>query len=99
MEQAFPLSLEYIAFSIQYSQFHQTKFNPNFPELDKDNILGEGNESKHFLDGCHHVYLDMGTNTGVQIRKLYEPHLFPNASVLPIFDKFFGPIGERLSLL
>jgi len=37
----------------------------------------------------------MGTNTGVQIRKLYEPHLFPNSSVLPIFDKFFGPAGER----
>ena len=24
------------------------------------------------LDGCEFVYLDMGTNTGVQIRKLYE---------------------------
>ena len=32
----------------------------------------------------------------VQIRKLYQPHLFPNASVLPIFEKFFGPIGTRL---
>ena len=53
-------------------------------------------EGKNFLDGCRHVFLDMGTNTGIQIRKLYEPHLFPNASVLPIFDKFFGPIGERL---
>jgi len=52
-------------------------------------------EGKNFLDGCRHVFLDMGTNTGIQIRKLYEPHLFPNASVLPIFDKFFGPIGER----
>ena len=38
----------------------------------------------------------MGTNSGVQIRKLYEPHLFPNASVLPIFDKFFGRAEERL---
>jgi len=47
------------------------------------------------LDGCKHVYLDMGTNTGVQIRKLFEPHLFPNASVLAVFDKFFGHIGER----
>ena len=61
------------------------------------NILGEGSESKNLLDGCRHVYLDMGTNTGIQIRKLYEPHLFPNASVLSIFDKFFGPIGERFS--
>ena len=24
------------------------------------------------LDGCYHVYLDVGTNVGVQIRKLFE---------------------------
>ena len=59
-------------------------------------LEGMRSEGKNFLDGCRHVFLDMGTNTGIQIRKLYEPHLFPNASVLPIFDKFFGPIGERL---
>ena len=28
---------------------------------------------------------------GIQIRKLYEPKLFPDASMLPIFDKYFGP--------
>jgi hypothetical protein len=39
---------------------------------------------------CSGVYLDVGTNIGVQIRKLYDPHLFPNAEVLPIFDKYFG---------
>ena len=59
-------------------------------------ILGGESGDKNFLDGCQHVYLDMGTNTGIQIRKLYEPHLFPNALVLPIFDKFFGSIGKRL---
>merc|ERR1719500_1392475 len=58
-------------------------------------LEGMRSEEENFLDGCHHVYLDMGTNTGVQIRKLYEPHLFPDASVLPIFDKFFGQEGER----
>ena len=47
------------------------------------------------LDGCLHVYLDLGTNTGVQIRKLFEPHKFPAADVLPIFDKYFGPVEER----
>lgn len=49
----------------------------------------------NLLDGCHHVYLDMGTNRGVQIRKLYEPHLYPDATVLPVFDKYFGPVGKR----
>ena len=60
---------------------------------------GSGNEGENFLDGCQHVYLDMGTNTGVQIRKLFEPHLFPNASVLPIFDKFFGRAEKRKVIL
>jgi len=42
------------------------------------------------LDGCLHVYLDMGTNTGVQLRKLYESQLFSDAPVIPVFEKFFG---------
>ena len=25
------------------------------------------------LDGCYHVYLDVGANVGIQIRKLFEP--------------------------
>jgi len=49
----------------------------------------------NILDGCYHVYLDMGTNRGVQIRKLFEPHLFPGALVLPIFDKHFGAFSTR----
>ena len=47
------------------------------------------------LDGCEFVYLDMGTNTGVQIRKLFEPALFPGAAVLPIFDRYFGSAAGR----
>ena len=67
---------------------------------------------QNLLDDCYHVYLDMGTNTGVQvvclqltdlkvyqyfeqIRKLYQPHLFPQAKVLPVFDRFFGPPAVR----
>ena len=37
----------------------------------------------------------MGTNTVLQIRKLFEGHKFPAADVLPIFDKYFGPVQER----
>ena len=47
------------------------------------------------LDGCVHVYIDLGTNIGVQIRKLFEPHKFPSADVLTIFDKYFGPFDGR----
>eukprot|EP00037_Helgoeca_nana_P028753 m.340214 g.340214 ORF g.340214 m.340214 type:complete len:360 (+) comp27825_c1_seq5:204-1283(+) len=46
---------------------------------------------------CTHVYLDVGTNIGVQIRKLYQPHLYPGKKgrsapgVLGEFDDYFGP--------
>lgn len=40
---------------------------------------------------CRHVYLDVGTNIGVQIRKLFEPHKYDGAAVLPLFDSAFGP--------
>ena len=39
---------------------------------------------------CHSVYLDVGTSVGTQIRKLYEPLLFPGAKVLPLFNQIFG---------
>ena len=42
------------------------------------------------LDGCYHVYLDVGSNIGVQIRKLFEPENYPNATVLQIFNENFS---------
>ena len=52
-------------------------------------------EDQNVLDGCYHVYLDVGSNIGVQVRKLFEPHLYPKAKVQTIFDHFFGPIELR----
>ena len=63
----------------------------------KDSIYWKRNQSLFYhisqpklLDGCRYVYIDMGTNIGIQIRKLYEPHLYPNAPVLPLFQEMFG---------
>lgn len=36
------------------------------------------------------IYLDVGSNVAVQIRKLYDPLKFPGAKVLPVFDRYFG---------
>ena len=47
------------------------------------------NSSSNPLDGCYHVYLDVGTNVGIQIRKLYEPEKYPNASIHKFFDEHF----------
>ena len=40
--------------------------------------------------GCEHLYLDVGSNIGVQIRKLFEPHKYPGAPVHSLFDASFG---------
>jgi len=47
------------------------------------------------LDGCLHVFIDLGSNRGLQIRKLYEPHNFPLAPVLPLYEKYFGKVETR----
>jgi len=47
------------------------------------------------LDGCSSIYLDVGSNVGVQIRKLFEPSKYPRATILPVFEKHFGPIEIR----
>merc|ERR1719431_116411 len=73
-----------------------------FLEKDKTNIGAEAEKymakeenQTNLLDGCLHVYLDMGTNSGIQIRKVYEAGIFPKAKVLPIFDEYFGVSATR----
>eukprot|EP00908_Phaeocystis_cordata_P010233 Transcript_21075.p1 GENE.Transcript_21075~~Transcript_21075.p1 ORF type:complete len:316 (-),score=10.95 Transcript_21075:274-1221(-) len=44
--------------------------------------------------GCRHAYVDVGTNIGVQIRKLFEPRKYPGSSVLGLFARTFGS-GSR----
>ena len=36
------------------------------------------------------IYLDVGSNIGVQVRKLFEPDKYPEAPVLPVFSEVFG---------
>ena len=39
---------------------------------------------------CEAVYLDVGSNIGVQIRKLFEPHKYPGAPVHSLFTETFA---------
>ena len=63
--------------------------------LHDDLLEDEQGEDENPLDGCLHVFLDLGSNRGVQIRKLYEPHVFPLAPVQPLYQRFFGRPEER----
>lgn len=47
------------------------------------------------VDGCWHVYLDVGSNQGVQVRKLFEPKLYPRASSLRIYERLLGDQRAR----
>jgi hypothetical protein len=48
-----------------------------------------------WFDGCKHVYLDVGSNRGIQIRKLFEPDLYSGDPVLPVYDQLFGTDREE----
>jgi FkbM family methyltransferase len=58
-------------------------------------LSGWKSGSARIADGCQHVYLDMGSNVGIQVRKLYRPERFPGAGVIPIFSKFFPNVTQR----
>ena len=51
---------------------------------------GSSSQDENILDGCYHVYLDVGSNIGVQVRKLYQPEHFPNAGIINQFRLAFG---------
>jgi len=49
-----------------------------------------------WLRSCTAIYLDVGSNIGVQVRKLFEPAKYPDAAILPTFTRLFGePEGRR----
>lgn len=48
------------------------------------------------LDGCLHVFIDLGSNRGLQIRKLYEPQTFPLAPVQELYTRHFGRPEQRV---
>ena len=60
----------------------------------EDDAMSAVNELFAAFD-CSSVYLDVGSNIGVQIRKLYEPHKYPNSEGLTAFSEEFGPISEE----
>ena len=57
--------------------------------------ISETNENENPLDNCYHVYLDVGSNVGIQIRKLFEPSKYSDAAVHPIYDLNFGTFENR----
>ena len=51
--------------------------------------------SQPMFGNCTTFYLDIGSNIGVQVRKLFEPSCYPKVTVLPVFDQYFGQERHR----
>jgi hypothetical protein len=79
MSPLFPFIIVFSLFVMYQSSTH----------LPKEQLLREKRTTK-LGDGCDAIYLDIGSNIGVQVRKLYEPERYPGAEVLKQFDRIYG---------
>lgn len=50
-----------------------------------------------WLKSCKKIFLDVGCNIGVNVRKLYEPKKYLGAKLLPFFQRHFGEPAWRRS--
>mmetsp|Transcript_29378 Transcript_29378/g.78620 ORF Transcript_29378/g.78620 Transcript_29378/m.78620 type:complete len:293 (-) Transcript_29378:39-917(-) len=48
------------------------------------------NDEHQLFAGCSHIFLDVGSNRGTHVRKLFEPQKYPNAKYHALFDQGFG---------
>ena len=79
---------------LQMAIFNKT-LNEADSNLTKAGEAFNSKPSKNILDGCYHVYLDVGSNVGIQVRKLFEPELYPGSGVLGLYNSSFGKPDER----
>lgn len=52
-------------------------------------------EHPPWVDDCRSVYIDVGSGTGAQLRKMYEPGQYCGAADLETFSRLFGPPDDR----
>jgi len=81
-------------FTISTSNLHNDKVQLVNPNLQNDqvhfvnrNLQSDNAQVRNILDGCYHVYIDVGTNVGIQIRKLLslkniQTQMFTKCSIL-----------------
>ena len=52
-----------------------------------------------WLPGCEKIFLDLGANIGVTIKKLFEPEKYPKSPMIPFFFKTFGYEWLKVSMI
>jgi hypothetical protein len=86
-----------LLWSIPHNDILSFKLNnqSNLRQLILDNSTHQVVRRPKLTDGCSSIYLDLGSNVGIQVRKLFEPEYYPKAQVLPYFDRLFGSVEQR----
>jgi len=64
---------------------------------DKEEKKHASYDHPEWLKGCKKIFLDVGCNIGVNVRKLYEPKKYLGAKLLPFFQRHFGEPAWRRS--
>jgi len=90
-------AVEEKAWALQQSKNYRTQIlqqlsiRSDIEEREKEEV------SANPLDGCSHVFIDIGSkkDIGMQIRKLFQPQLFPGDPALQIYQRYFGPPETR----
>jgi FkbM family methyltransferase len=52
-------------------------------------------ENPKLFHGCTKIFLDVGSNRGTHVRKLFEPHKYPRSPYVKLFEKYFGHWIDR----
>jgi FkbM family methyltransferase len=63
--------------------------------IEKASDDAEGYEHPDWLSSCKQIFVDLGSNIGVNVRKLYEPEKYHGAKLLPELEKAFGSAADR----
>merc|ERR1719446_1290993 len=63
--------------------------------IEKASEDAEGYEHPDWLSSCKQIFVDLGSNIGVNVRKLYEPEKYHGAKLLPELEKAFGAAADR----
>lgn len=79
-------------------RMESSQLPPQEPRLRHDTATAAINAYDHpsWLPSCGAIFLDVGSNIGVQIRKFYEPERYVDAPAIELFDRVFGSNAERL---
>ena len=92
-----------VLFSLNYKYWKVQIMDSITPRKNSDlraNVNQSQNGVPKWLPECRHIYMDLGSNIGVQIKKLFEPEKYPiikdtQARVMELYTQEFGKPGLR----